>query len=112
MGCMATAPTGNDNNNKKKETNNKGTKKRSGSMQYIWGDSWRDVIEDRSAKRMKLESELTESNKSFNEDNCVKRAIFVMNIYKFWNDRKHIVESFCFCLCDPLFVHNDDMIHI
>eukprot|EP01083_Nonionella_stella_P202124 738715_1 len=71
------------------DSQKKTTKKknrRSGSMQYLWSVSWAGLIGERTAKQMKKES-LTPNCDGCN---CVERAIFVMNIYKFWNDRKHI----------------------
>eukprot|EP00483_Globobulimina_turgida_P003660 UN03666 len=59
-------------------------------MQYIWNDNWKQLIEDRTSGRMTGESSSTECSNSCDKCNCVQRAIFVMNIYKFWNDRKHI----------------------
>mmetsp|Transcript_38660 Transcript_38660/g.61713 ORF Transcript_38660/g.61713 Transcript_38660/m.61713 type:complete len:200 (+) Transcript_38660:32-631(+) len=83
--CMSSGNASNTSSN-----NESKKKKRSSSMQYLWKDKWDDVIEDRDSQRMKSESETTQCTRSSAECNCVQRAIFVMNIYKFWNDRKHI----------------------
>ena len=82
----------NESNSAGKDENKTTKKKRSGSMQLIWSNNWKDLIEDRSANRMKSESDTTECNIALDKCNCVQRVIFVMNIYKFWNDRKHIVK--------------------
>ena len=61
-------------------------------MQAMWSVNLTELIKDRSSQRMESESSLTKCNYSFDKCNCVQRVIFVMNIYKFWNDRKHIVK--------------------
>lgn len=68
-------------------------KKRSGSMQQFWANEWDKMIGDRTSTDMANEAGQTECGKPLGECNCVQRAIVVMKIYKFWNDRKHIVES-------------------
>eukprot|EP01084_Bolivina_argentea_P149971 261902_1 len=90
MGSCLSNSGQHDNDTVKTENNQRKIKKRSGSMQHIWNDNWKELIEDRTKSRMKGESVSTQCNASYDECNCVQRAIFVMNIYKFWNDRKHI----------------------
>ena len=70
-------------------------KSRSGSMQSFWANGWDKIIGDRSTIEMANEAEQTECSKSHDECNCIQRVIVIMNIYKFWNDRKAIVESIC-----------------
>ena len=90
--CMGASDESNASGKNQNESDKLTKPRRSGSMHLLWANSWKEVIEDRSANRMKSESEVTQCNNAFDECNCVKRVIFVMNIYKFWNDRKHIVE--------------------
>ena len=96
MGKCLSAPTESESstvlNRQKRGSSDKARPKRSASMQAMWSDNWTEVIEDRSSKRMKSESNLSECAYTFDKCNCVQRVIFVMNIYKFWNDRKHIVK--------------------
>ena len=90
--CLTSAQSDNVNTSKRERSTEPRKARRSGSMQYIWSDSWLNVIEDRTRHRMKGESELIKCNHSYDICNCVQRAIFVMNIYKFWNDRKHMLS--------------------
>eukprot|EP01083_Nonionella_stella_P010197 29127_1 len=89
MGCIQTTAPRLGENPTTQGVGEKTTQKRqrSGSMQYIWSASWTKLIGSRTALEMRKESSIAECN--CNECNCVERAVFVMNIYKFWNDRKH-----------------------
>lgn len=90
--CLSLAPNPNNTDSTESSPTKSKLRTRSGSMHLLWANSWRKVIGDRTSDDMKSESEATQCQYTFDKCNCVQRVIFVMNIYKFWNDRKHIVE--------------------
>eukprot|EP01084_Bolivina_argentea_P208366 355291_1 len=91
--CLTRQASNGDNvntNAKQEKPKEKVRTQRSSSMQNFWASSWTSLIGNRSASKMNAESSSTQCKHSYDTCNCVQRAIFVMNIYKFWNDRKHI----------------------